>query len=257
MTETSDNEIIQNSIKNLVFINLLRIFNNQIIFCGSLCDIFYIDLPISKITDIDILVDYKNKDVVLNTILFEPFYIKQNSRRRKIQLYKTYEPITNFRRAYTAYGSYSCFGFKYRYSMSILGINVDIFFYTSDYIKYGASHLFYKPTSGQLNQFVYNINNINILSKKERMHNLSYSIASGFGREKHIDKLKMYRSHDDSIGNKTLFKLNDLDIFKLPANFSAKKYLNKNKDITDKIFCSDAAISHYLSHGIKENRKYE
>lgn len=247
----NDQLTIKNEVKKLIIVNLSRIFKQNIIFVGSLCDFLYTDLSIDAVKDIDIMIPYKYKDIFLNKLLFDDFYISKYNHTQKyvIQLYKAY--LVNLQRQIQTFNNNFSLIFKYRYTLNIFGINLDIFLYTDNIIY--SSNLWYQPNIDTINNekdSTYNLGESLIENYDSRVHKLSISSSP-----KHKAKLAFYNNTNFNQA-KIIEKLNSITEFKLPNDFLLENYKKYNSDLNKKFIYKDTYISHYIQYGILQNRKY-
>jgi len=248
----------KNEIKKLVFTNLVNIFGKNIIFCGSLCDWLYADLSFDLVKDIDIIVPYSYKNIFFHKLLYDFFYVRQEDKKNpyRLQTYRMHEPIINIHLSPTPYSDCCYKSFKYMYSITVFGINIDIFFIANnDNIKLIFNNLWNNAENTYTsNCLPYQINGIYFESKHNRICKLNHYISQNIVADKHKSRLNLYES---SLNNKiNLDKLNLINEYIMPKSFSYKKYLSYNKDL-HVLKYKDGLISHYLSHGLHENRRYK
>lgn len=259
--------MVSDSVKKLVIQNLVRIFQKNIKFGGSLADFFHAGLEMSSVKDIDLMIPYSYKDIFLQKLFFEYFYIRQGEKYKSIRLYKIFPPLLVFKKEFNVYSDAFSYIYKYKYKLNIFNINVDIFLYNKTNLK---EKLWLRPYEKEPREIIEKqmnieeelclninkeeskeiVNDIDIMSMDHRKTNLQCYVKTNIN-EKHKSRLSLYEKYKQE--NNNVFD-NILE-FKLPDNFCYKSYLNKNEDLQI-LKNKDSLIFHYISYGISENRKY-
>lgn len=233
---------IKNSIKKLVVENLCRLYGEDILFVGSLCDVVYIDLPVEEMRDIDIKISLSQRSSFLTNLLNKEFYIYNKSGKRfSIRPYRTYEPIRNFSIHRTNYSSENVESFPFCYHLHIMGISLDISFY-NDY-----SNIVLEKNQIDKNFYIQTLDNRKkLLGKWGKKFDLPTIV-----QEKHLFKIPIYEYKANSTSSNPFDKINT---YTLPDEFDPIIYKQKNIHDLYKLTTKDSLIDHYLAHGIFERR---
>jgi hypothetical protein len=271
MTNTLDKKIIiKNSTKKLVIHNLCRIFGESITFVGSINDFFYANLSMSEIKDIDVKVNFSEKEFFLNKLLTSDFFIFSHDKKKyTIKPYRTYEPIRNFGTHITSYVSGNLATHKYGYHLFIFGVCLDISFRIDTYSSLIKYHKFLNLPDE--NKIGYNPD-IFYLIKDKKFHTESKETRLNFLRtviydkkypekirEKHRARLALYENIQDAhLINKFNYsdRLDSIPTFYLPNGFDPWTYKELNMGSLKVLTTKDALIDHYMAHGIFENLIY-
>jgi len=259
---------IKSSIKKIVINNLCRIFGNKIVFVGSICDHFYVNMSLDQVKDLDIKVNILEKYYFLHRLLTSDFHVfSEDKKLYKVKPFRTYEPIRNFGIHSISYTSENQPSFKYGYHMHIFGISLDISFYINSYEplrKYSRFINF--PENYDINMkhnYTETLDKMFCLqSAKSRMDTLNQSMNNHRYDETTKNKhLKRWNSYSTYISDKHIiannFYTQIMDYvpnFVLPKNFDPVSYKKKNDNLK-MLTTKDSLIDHYIAHGIFENAK--
>jgi hypothetical protein len=245
-----------NRIKKNLIDNLCRLYGDSIVFIGSLPDCLHTNKPLNYCKDLDLLVYYENKDEFFDILYREAFLIDSY----KVRLNQISSDTTKISRFLTPYQDLYKYIYKYAYSLDIFGIHIDIFFYT-DY-EIDSDEYWISPILEERNNNTQETLKVSdgfiIDSAQHRIQKLKYysqdTDIPPETRTKHLLRLRSYSDYtiyDGIVGYTNFFRI---PRYTFPKNFTPENYLKKNQDLI--YLNSDSLVEHYLSHGMKENRRF-